>query len=326
MKNISVKLISMLIIAILALAIMPINSHAAFSESDVIMLQKENGEKIFYIKGMDATDFKYAFSNNKEETPTYLSALKDSNGENVAQLDKDSTFDYLFIQTSSEQSVIELKSIKSITEKEIKDVENLTKIIGVETDGSESKVSKEDDTTVTTTRGKITIKDAGTYQYQLIEVLDKNNSSKELNKTAVELYEQLAKIKSAEKMYDKLNVEITIRDDYKKLIEDAKWEDAKNKKIMQPEDSQEGEKFVVLIQEVKDGKTVRTDVQFMTCGREDDADVEYTNTTVTKQVEKKTKLPVTGEQLALYIAFGLIIVAIIVLAVRMKQKGNQNEE
>ena len=85
------------------------------------------------------------------------------------------------------------------------------------------------------------------------------------------------------------------------------------------------EKYVVLIQEVKDGKTVRTDVQFMTCAREDDSGVEETNTTQTKTIEKKTKLPVTGENLVLYIIFGVVILAIIILAVRIK-KDEKNEE
>ena len=157
-------------------------------------------------------------------------------------------------------------------------------------------------------------------------MLDKNNSTKKLNETAVELYAQLSKLSDATKMYDKLLAEITIRDDLKKLLEDAKWEDAKKgKEIPQPEDSQEGEKFVVLIQEIKDGDTVRTDVQFMTCGREDDEGVEKTEKQEKKVIEKKTALPVTGENLALYIIFGIIILAIIILIIRMR-KSKQNEK
>ena len=115
-------------------------------------------------------------------------------------------------------------------------------------------------------------------------------------------------------MYDKLLAEITVRDNYKKLLENATWTDAKNNTIPEPKDAQNGEKFVVLIREVKDGKTVREDVQFMTCSRADD-----------KGAGKKNKLPVTGENLALYVIFGIIILAIIVLIVRMN-KAKKDEE
>ena len=122
-------------------------------------------------------------------------------------------------------------------------------------------------------------------------------------------------------MYDKLLAEITVRDNYKKLLENATWTKAKDKTIPEPKDSQNGEKFVVLIKEVKDGKSVREDVQFMTCSRADDKGVEE----LEKQVEKKKKLPITGENLALYIIFGIIILAIVVLIVRMN-KAKKDEE
>ena len=46
----------------------------------------------------------------------------------------------------------------------------------------------------------------------------------------------------------------------------------------------------------------------------------------TKKVEKKTALPVTGENLALYVVFGIIILAIIILVIRMKKAKNNEEE
>ena len=111
-----------------------------------------------------------------------------------------------------------------------------------------------------------------------------------------------------------------------KLLKDAEWEDAENSEILQPKDSQEGEKFVVLIREVDGEDTVREDVQFMTCGRKDDEGVEVTEKETTKKVEKKTALPVTGENLVLYVVFGIIILAIIILVIRMKKAKNNEEE
>ena len=321
MKNLSLKLTLILLFTIFIVSVMPLAVRAA-SNTDGIILEKADGSKIIYLKDMKATEFKYAFSDTDNSTDaTFVTASKDTNNEFVAFMEKETSAKYMFVQVEGNTNNIELSKQKSITESEIKDVEKLTKIIGVETTETDSAVSKEGDKTITTTNGKIVVKDEGTYEYQIIEVVDNNSSTKTLDKTAVDLYNQLSKLENAEGMYNKLLAEITIRDDYKELINNAKWQEAKNNTIPQPKDSQIDEVFVVLIQEVKDGKTQRTDVQFMTTARKDDEGVEKTS----KEVTKKTKLPVTGENLVLYIVFGVIILAIIILIIKMR-KAKQDEE
>ena len=321
MKNSLLKLTSIILITLFVIAIIPKAVMAA--STDGVILEKSDGEKIIYIKGMNQTEFKYSFSNNESDasSATYVTATKDSNSEYVAFIEAGETYDYMFIQNGETTETIKLNSLKTITEKEIEEVEKLTKIINVSTDQSDIKITKDGNTVITTTTGKIVVTDKGNYQYQLIEIVDKNSSVEKINETALELYNQLEKLNSDSKMYDKIVAEIIVRDNYKKLIKDAIWTNAKNNTIPEPKDSQNGEKFVVLIKEIKDGKTVREDVQFMTCARADDKGVEETE----KQVEKKKKLPITGENLVLYVIFGIIILAIIVLIVRIR-KSNKNEE
>ena len=321
MKNSILKLTCIVLITIFTVALMPIAVRAA-SNTDGIILEKADGSKIIYVKDMKTTEFKYAFSDSDDSTgATFLTASKDTNDEYVAFMEKDATAKYMFVQVEGNTNTIELAKQKSISEDEIKEVEKLTKIIGVKTTEKDSAVSKNGDTTVTTVNGKIIVTDEGTYQYQIFEVVDNNSSTKTPNETAVDLYSQLSKLENANGMYNKLLAEIAIRDDYKKLIDNAEWEDAKKNEIPQPGNSQNDEVFVVIIREVKDGKEVRKDVQFMTTARQDDADVEKTP----KNVKKQTKLPVTGENLALYIVFGVIILAIIILIVKMR-KAKQDEE
>lgn len=321
MKNSILKLTCIVLITIFTVALMPVAVRAA-SNTDGIILEKADGSKIIYVKDMKTTEFKYAFSNSDDSTgATFLTAAKDTNDEYVAFMEKDATAKYMFVQVEGNTNTIELAKQKSISEDEIKEVEKLTKIIGVKTTEKDSAVSKNGDTTVTTVNGKIIVTDEGTYQYQIFEVVDNNSSTKTPNETAVDLYSQLSKLENANGMYNKLLAEIAIRDDYKKLIDNAEWEDAKKNEIPQPGNSQNDEVFVVIIREVKDGKEVRKDVQFMTTARQDDADVEKTP----KNVKKQTKLPVTGENLALYIVFGVIILAIIILIVKMR-KAKQDEE
>ena len=317
MKRLSLRLTCIILVTMLVLAVM----HTSVKAADLqgVILEKATGEKIIYINGMESKEFKYAFSDNSDaESAMYLTSTKDSNNESVALLEKGKTYKYMFIQEENTET-IKLDSLKNISEEEIKNVEKLTEKIKVSTDESESKVSKEGNKVVTTTKGKIVITDKGNYEYQLIEILDKNQSAKSINQTALELYNQLDKIKNASNMYEKLKSEVTIRDNYSKLMKDAKWKKTKNNEILQPENSQDGEKYVVLIRKVENGKTVKEDVQFMTCSREDKEGVEQTEKEEKKLVEKKTKLPVTGENLALYIIFGIIILAIIVVIIRMKK-------
>ena len=321
MKNSILKLTCIVLITIFTVALMPVAVRAA-SNTDGIILEKADGSKIIYVKDMKTTEFKYAFSNSDDSTgATFLTAAKDTNDEYVAFMEKDATAKYLFVQTEGGINTIELAKQKSISENEINKIEKLTKIIGVKTTETDTNISKDGDKTITTTNGKIVVTDKGNYQYQIFEVVDKNSSTKTPNEIAVDLYNQLSKLENADGMYNKLLAEIAIRDDYKKLIDNAKWVDAKKNKIPQPKDSQIDEAFVVIIREVKDGKEVRKDVQFMTTARQDDADVEKTP----KKVKKQTRLPVTGENLALYIVFGVIILAIIILIVKMR-KTKQDEE
>ena len=329
MKNSSFKLMSAILI-IFAIIILPIVVKAV-DEANGIILEKSVNEKLIYVKDMENTEFKYAFSNGDDATSAmYVTATKDSNGKYVAILDDGNSYKNMFVMVgddTSKASTVNLENAKSIKAGEVEEVEKLTKIIDVKTDESETSFENNDGTVVTTTIGKIVVTDEGKYQYQLIEVVDKNSSTKKLNKTAVELYNQLDTLKNADTMYDKLTAEITIRDNYKKLLNDAEWKDAKNEKeILEPENSVKDEKFLVLIQEVdENGDTVRTDVQFMTCNREDDSGEGKTETKE-KKVEKKTKLPVTGESLAIYIALGVVVLAIIVLAIKMKKEKAQNNE
>lgn len=77
MKNSILKLISILIIAVLVIALLPAITRAANTEG--VILEKTNGEKIIYIKDMNTTEFKYAFSDNESDlsSATYITATKD---------------------------------------------------------------------------------------------------------------------------------------------------------------------------------------------------------------------------------------------------------
>lgn len=317
MKKSKLKTLGIILaIIMLSFTLMPICSNADEEKLEVIAFEKANEDMIFYIKGYESTDFKYAFSDT-EETPTtgFVTCITDSKGENVAYLAKGKTYKYMFI---ADKTGIHSTNISTIKQNEIEEIEELTKIIPVDTKQTESSTKTEGDTTITTTTGKIVITENGDFKYQLIKIADEN-------KDAVELYNELQKLSTQTSGYEKLLLEMNIRDNYKKMLENAIWSNVEEKTIHQPENSLNGEKYLVLMQKVENNEIEKSDLQIMTCLREDDKGKNQIEETA--KVEKKTKLPITGENLAMYIALGIIIIAIIAVVVRMYIfKNKKNEE
>ena len=119
MKNSVLKLMSIILITLFVISIIPMAVMAA--NTDAVILEKTDGNKIVYIKGMDQTEFKYAFSNNESDatSATYITATKDTNSEYVAFLAAGETYKYMFIQNGENTETIQLDSLKTITEKDI---------------------------------------------------------------------------------------------------------------------------------------------------------------------------------------------------------------
>ena len=90
---------------------------------------------------------------------------------------------------------------------------------------------------------------------------------------------------------------------------------------MQPEDAENGTKYAVLLKKEENGKTTY-DVQFLTSYKE----VEKTETTETVKKEVKTALPVTFDNPILFIALGVVLVAIVIVAIRMRKVSKKNEK
>ena len=108
MRNSVLKLTSVILIAIFIFAITPMAVMAA--STDAIVLEKTSGDKIVYVKGMDQTEFKYAFSNNESDASSaaFITAIKDSNGEYVASLAAGKTYEYMFIKNGESTETVKL--------------------------------------------------------------------------------------------------------------------------------------------------------------------------------------------------------------------------
>ena len=84
MKNGNLKMVCIMLIAVLMISIIP-SFVRADEEKNAVVLEKSNGDKIIYIEGLETTDFKFAFSDDKNDAnPSYQSSMTDSDGKNVA--------------------------------------------------------------------------------------------------------------------------------------------------------------------------------------------------------------------------------------------------
>lgn len=328
MKEIYSKMGRIALIMLLSfLIVMPIVSKADDESLSVVKFVKQDNSNLIYINGMEKTNFSFSFTNDENATDlAYTTNLKDEDGNNLALMQ--GNFKYMFILKENQQTpqIVDIQNAQSITQQDVDQLNKLTKNINVEVAEDDAQVSNENGTKVTNSREKIIIKDSGKYQYQLLKVASQNGDI--TCKDAVELYNQIHNVlPNATTMYDKLMSQIAIRDGYKKLTEDATWEDIKSNEIYEPSDTQDGDVFIALIKKLNSqDQQDAYDLQIMTCTRKDAEGVDKTNTAVEKQVEKRTALPVTGENLALYIILAIVIVAIIVILIRMKYVKGKNDE
>lgn len=95
--------------------------------------------------------------------------------------------------------------------------------------------------------------------------------------------------------------------------------------IKQPEESVAGDKYIVLLKKVE--KVARTeettvDIQFLT------AFDSYVPNVIKEEiiVQETSKLPITYDSIALFVALGIVILLVVIVFIRMKKLSKQNEE
>ena len=99
------------------------------------------------------------------------------------------------------------------------------------------------------------------------------------------------------------------------------WTAVENSEILQPENTVEGDKYIVYIKETK-GNDETVDAKFLTCVYKEDAGVDKEEKTITETV----KLPVTFDSGAiLFTVLGIIIIALAIF-VFIRIKSNKKDE
>ena len=323
MKRASTKKI--MLSALLTIIIITLFQSFSFAKSENLqMIKKGQKEYIIYVSNLLNSKFEFAFANKKDEIESnlnfYDSAIDASeNGNNIAYIDEtiyNTYFDgkaetFLWVKGT------EIKGEKvvladALTEENIQEINKTTKKIAIKI-GNETKTEKnEEGTEVTYTKGIIIIDDNSDtkYLYNMVPVKAKTEEA-ELANLATEMNNLTNK-----NIFEKLSLYSQFKDLYEKLIPTEGWKDVEAKTIKQPQESKKGEKYLVWL---KADNTI--DLQIMTSS-EEYKENEKTENVIVKEV---TKMPVTGESLALYIT-AVVLLILIVTTVILKVKNNKTNK
>ena len=322
-------ILAILVIAIMLLLQIPV---LAANQSTTIIKTSDN-EYLIYEQEFINENFKFAYSNDKNIEKTelnFINSLQDNDKNYVAYVDNEifnsyflsSNTVYMWIEKSDKSisNAIEIDLDKAITQEELDAVANTTKRIKVTLDEENPEVENVDGVEYKTTIDslKITPEDGYTYEYAIVR---KDDNAKIADFIAMS--EEIAQITDNFNSYvniKKLDEFYTL---YNSLIPEEKaWMDVEDYTVTQPEDSSEGEKYVVWLRATDAEGKQTVDVQFMTCSRVKNP--EY----VPEVIEQKTtvKLPVTFDTtITLLIILGVIILAIIALLI-VKRQLNKNDK
>ena len=300
----------MLFLAVTIITITLLQSFSLAKSENVQMIKKSEKEYIIYVSNLIGSEFEFSFANKKDESKENLvftnSALdQEDNGNNIAYIDEtiyNNYFDgkketYLWVKQGTEYKVeaekINLKD--ALTEEDIQELNNATKKIPVKFGELNLPAETVDGVKITRRMGTINIEDNSEteYSYKMLKSTEESKVEELIN-----LANEMNKL-DEKNTYDKLSIYGQFKSLYEELKPSDGWNVAENNVIKQPQESKKGEQYLVWI---KNEQT--TDVQIMTCN--DDYTPEYENKKIINKVI--TKLPITGESLALYITAAILIV------------------
>ena len=300
------------LIIMIGIMILPIIVNA--SNENVQILQESSTDYIIYVKGHLNEELEFAFSNNKNADKTALtyktSALDSTSAKNnVVYIDNYTTEnDFLWVKDTKGNFILEAVAIdltNALTENELTSIQKITKVINVDTTQTVTTEKTVGTTTTTTTVGKLVIKDSGKFTYQIVKLPNTNDYNNFMS-----LAERISKFNSSTDFYTKLEVYEEFNTLFTNLsnnLSGTTWTTVTNTEVLQPEDTSDGEQYIVWL---KNTDTDTLDVQFLTSKK-----VE----TEEKIVEEvRTKLPVTYDNNTLLFVLGGVIIAIIIVALRIR--------
>lgn len=327
MSKLKTKLIISTIVFLLAIITMQLSIYAA--NENVEIVEKSSTDYLIYIKDNLSTDFEFAFSNNQNEDKSALVFKKaetdsvNANANKIAFVNSTTIglFEnptYMWVKDTNENYIIngiEIDIKEAISDKELENIANTTKVIPVDAKQTNTTKTEVDGKTIITTVGKVVLPETkGNYEYIIVKLpysADYENSEK--------LATRISKFNDETDMYTK----ISVYKEFNKLVEKLRpnstsnWIKVESNEIEQPEDAENGTKYVLWINE-NNGEDSKQDVQFLTSQKE--VSEEKIIETIT------TKLPVTYDNNTLLIVLAILIIVAIIVCVRIKVLSKKEKQ
>ena len=331
MKKSTIKLVAfgMLVLMLLSIFTVPVKAETY----EKVVLKKADKEFLIYYKDICNDEFEFAFSLDKSQ-PTddlFTRSAKDQADEgalDVAYIDAtlyDTYFAtnkaYIWIRDNNDQMVVSADLVDltdALNDGMIELVNNTTKRIDVDTTQTHETHEIVDGVDTTITTGKVVVdeKSGAKYSYTLTRLTDTTTKANKLFDLAEALKEDISDT------YTNLSLSKQFYDLYMDLMPtDSEWTEVENSEILQPDNTVEGDKYIVYLkEETADSTTV--DAKFLTCVYKADEGVEQKEETITETV----KLPVTFDRgTILFIILGIIVLALVIFAI-IRVKANKKDE
>lgn len=321
-----------LVVLVLVAPTYVVGKNTTNTEVQTQIINTKTGDYIIYIKGLLDKEFSYEISNNANASEidlSYINSVKDEDGNNVALITEgknakleENAKTYLYVKTEEGVLTTEINLEEAFKQEEMEEVEKTTTRIETEV---QTDITKKDEE-VNGVKVKVTV--GG------LKILDETNSDFYYGRTKLpatgytELVELANKINDEYDemdMYTKIETAKEFHTLYTSLAEKQEWTKVENKTIMQPEEAQKDEQYVVYLKKVDEDKKETIDLKIMTSYREDEEE-KIPGRTETKIVKETTKLPITGDSIILFVILAAIILVAIIVFVRMKKlQGKENK-
>lgn len=318
----------LLIVAIMMLALLQFPVKAKESSTKII---KTTDEFLIYNQDLLQESFKFAFTDEKdieENKLNYINSVEDSEKNNIAYVNEE-IYDSYFLNKDEvfmwakrgEEVIVKAEKInldEAITQANIDYASNTTKRISTKI-SEEMKEEIIDGVKKTTTVGVLNIipEEGYSYEYKIINPQE-NKEYQEF----LALSKEIAKLKENTNSYENILKLNNFYEQYNKLVPEE-WTTVEENKVKQPESSENGEEYIIWLKATNQNGEEITDVQFMTCVREENK--EYVPEVI--EEKKVVKLPVTFDfNIVLWIIFVIVVLAIIVLLVIRKKISNKEEK
>lgn len=309
MQNLKLKIIFLVgIFSLILLLGLPVNA----ANENLQLVKQSETDYLIYINEHLGESFEFAFSEDETEPTTFYEAATDEaeGGNYIAYINQYTTGKYMWAKNTEGTYFaegVELDLSKAIPENELDAIQNVTKKILVDTAQVQVEEKTVNGNKVTVTTGKVVFENEGDYKYQIVKL----PSTTEYNEL-MDLAERISKINSETDMYTKLGLYTEFNTLFNKLSSELTntWTEVENQEILQPEDTENGDKYVLWI---NDGTV--TDAQFLTS--------KYVEEKVVEKIT--TKLPVTYDNNTLLIVLAILLLSIVVVSIRIKSLKKEDK-